>query len=96
MTDLRKTVQQLQRPKMLIRAARMGLADYRRERDLRRYGQMSLSPEQTLPNLLDEEGKIEARRRNGDMGYLIAQHIDVLIALMGELRLLPRHVAGQQ
>ncbi len=84
----------MQRPKMLIRAARMGLADYRRDRDLRRYGQMSLSPEQTLPNLLAEEDKIEARRRSGDLGYSIAQHIDVLIALMGELRLLPRRVAG--
>lgn len=93
MTDFNAKVQQLQRPKMLIHAARMGLADYRRERDLRRFGQISMQPEKILPHLLDEEGRIEEKRRRGEMGYSIAQHVDILIALMGELRLLPRSVA---
>lgn len=89
MTDFRTKIHQLQRPKMLIHAARMGLADYRRERDLRRFGYISWPPEKTLPHLLDAEGHLEECRRNGEMSYSIAQHIDVLIALMGEMRLLP-------
>ncbi len=93
MTDFRTTVQELQRPRMLIRAARMGLSDYRRERDLRRLGHISLQPEQSLQHLLDQEGRAEQSRRAGDVGYSLAQHIDLLIALMGEIRLLPKAVA---
>jgi hypothetical protein len=90
MTDFITIVRQMQRPKLLIRAARMGQDDYRRERDLRRLGHISLIPEQSVPHLLAEEGKIEECRRAGDMGYSIAQHIDILIALMAEVRLLPQ------
>ena len=36
MTDLRSLLASLQRPRLLIRAARHGLVDYRRDRDLRR------------------------------------------------------------
>ncbi len=93
MTDFRTTVQQMQRPRMLIHAARMGLADYRRDRDLRRLGHISLQPEHSVPHLLAEEGRIEERRRLGEVGYSIAQHIDILIALMAEIRLLPRTAA---
>ncbi len=94
MTDIRTAVQQLQRPKMLIHAARMGLADYRRERDLRRLGQMSLPPEQALPHLLEAEESAEHKRRSGDLGYSPMQHIDLLIALLAEIRLLPRAAAN--
>lgn len=94
MIDFRTTVQQMQRPRMLIRAARMGLADYHRDRDLRRLGHMSLQPEETMPHLLQEEGRIEEKRRKGEMGYSIAQHIDLLIAIMAEVRLLPQRGAA--
>lgn len=90
MRDFRTTVQQMQRPSMLIRAARMGLGDYRRERDLRRLGHISLQPEQSVPHLLAAEGRIEQQRLLGEIGYSIAQHIDILIALMAEVRLLPQ------
>jgi hypothetical protein len=90
MTDYMTTVQQLQRPKMLIHAARMGMTDYRRERDLRRLGHMSVSPELALPHLLQAEEQAEDKRRRGDMGYSPLQHIDLLIAVLAELRLLPR------
>jgi len=93
MSDFRTAVQQIQRPSMLIRAARMGLTDYRRERDLRRLGHISLQPEKAIPHLLEEEGKVEDKRRRGDIGYSISQHIDLLIALMAEVQLLPRRTA---
>jgi len=90
MSDLRAKVQQMQRPKLLIHAARMGLSDYRRERDLRRLGYMLQRPEQSLQHLLEDEGRIEQKRRMGEAGYSLAQHIDVLIALMGEVQFLPK------
>ena len=36
MTDFRTLLADLRRPRLLIRAARFGVADYKRERDLRR------------------------------------------------------------
>lgn len=95
MTDFKTTVQQLQRSRLLIHAARMGLGDYRRERDLRRIGHMSLHPEQALPHLLEKEERIEDKRRKGDVGYCIAQHIDLLIAVLGEVRLIRAPSAPQ-
>lgn len=91
MTDFRAMLADLRRPQLLIRAARCGLSDYRRERDLRRLmdGQQP-SPDRSVPRLLTQEERIEATRKAGDASYSIAQHIEVLIALMAEVRLLPR------
>jgi hypothetical protein len=94
MTDFRTIVEQLQRPKMLIHAARMGMTDYRRDRDLRRLGHISVPPEQALPHLLYAEEQAEDKRRRGDLGYSPLHHIDLLIAVLAELRLLPRAAAN--
>ena len=55
MTDLATILAALRRPKILIRAARAGVADYRRERDLKRLlRQRGAAPAQALTSLLDE------------------------------------------
>lgn len=90
MTDFRTLLADLRRPRMLIRAARCGLGDYRRDRDLRRLIDGIAPPERAMSRLICEEERIEAIRRSGDASYSVARHIDVLIALMGEVRLLPR------
>ena len=90
MTDFRKVLADLRRPRLLIRAARFGLTDYRRERDLRRIVAPLATPERTLPHLVAEEDRMETSRQMGDAGYSIAPHIEILIALMAEVRLLPR------
>ena len=90
MTDLRNLLGDLRRPAMLIRAARFGLVDYRRERDLRRLIHSEPSPDRALPRLLEVEEQIEEARRTGDPGYSASRHIDVLIAMLGEARMLPR------
>lgn len=92
MTDFRALLADLRRPRLLIRAARHGLADYRRDRDLKRLVQLHgpATPEAALPRLLSEEERLEEIRRSGDAGYSLARHIEVLIALMAEVRLLPR------
>jgi hypothetical protein len=92
MSDLRLLLNRLERPRLLIRAARYGLTDYRRERDLGRLigGRGLPSPDVSVTRLLQEEAELETIRQDGDASYSIARHIEVLIALMGEARLLPR------
>lgn len=90
MTDFRADLAQMHRPRLLIQAARLGLSDYRRERDLRRLGGLAARPSDTVPHLLAEERAVEEARKAGTVGYSISHHIELLIALMAEIRLLPR------
>lgn len=93
MTDFRTVLTNLRRPRLLIRAARFGLEDYRRDRDLRRLFQGSNNPDKVLPALLAEEERLEQIRQTGDISYPVARHVEVLVALMAEVTLLPRKVA---
>ena len=90
MTDFRSLLSDLRRPALLIRAARFGLADYRRDRDLRRLIDTDLPPDRAMWRLLEVEQRIEQTRRSGDAAYSINRHVDVLIAVLGEARMLPR------
>jgi hypothetical protein len=93
MTDFRTVLTNLRRPRLLIRAARFGLEDYRRDRDLRRLFQGSDNPDKVFPALLAEEERLEQIRQTGDISYPVARHVEVLVALMAEVTLLPRKVA---
>lgn len=93
MTEFRTILANLRRPRLLIRAARFGLEDYRRDRDLRRIVVNSANPDRILPALLAEEERLEQIRRAGDHSYPVARHIEVLVALMAEVNLLPRPLA---
>lgn len=92
MSDFRKTLSEMRRPSMLMRAARLGLPDYHRGRWLKRLAPGETSPERILPQLLTAEERLEETRRRGDACYSIAQHIEVLIALLAEASLLRREV----
>lgn len=87
MTDFCARLAELRRPRLLIRAARFGLSHYRRERDLRRLIDFPSSPEQAFNRLMNAEGKLEQNRQNGDAAYSVAEHIEVLIALLAESKL---------
>ena len=89
-TDFRALLSDLRRPQMLIRAARLGLSEYRRERDLKRLIDGETAPDRSVPRLLTEEERLEATRQSGDAAYSVARHIEVMIALMAEVSLLPR------
>ena len=91
MTDFRTLLADLRRPRLLIRAARFGVVDYRRDRDLRRLINASprATPETALPQLFSAEEQLEKTRRAGDATYSISQHIELLIAMIAEARLLP-------
>jgi hypothetical protein len=90
MSDFRMILANLRRPRLLMRAARFGLGDYRRDRDLRRLVRCGLSPEDTVPSLMSVEAELEETRLAGDLSYSVARHIEVLIALLAEAQLLRR------
>ncbi len=90
MNDLMSMLKCLHRPRLLIRAARFGMTDYNRKRDLRRLLKSSVppSPGRAIVKLMDEEILLEDKRKTGDASYSITRHVSLLIALMGEARLL--------
>lgn len=89
MTDFSSTLNAMRRPKILIRAARAGLADYRRDRDL---GRVLRTPRpagdrNAIVPLLAEEARLEEQRLAGDATYSVQRHITVLTALIAEARI---------
>lgn len=89
MTDFRALLGDLRRPRLLIRAARFGVSQYRRDRDLRRLIGGACASAIALPQLMREEAQLEATRLSGDSGYSVARHVEVLIALISEAQFLP-------
>lgn len=75
------------RPRLLLTAARHGLSLYRRERDLPRLLTLGESRMPPLDALYAAEARYEANRRSNAASYSFARHIEVLIALLAELRL---------
>ncbi|MEM8656592.1 MAG: DUF6477 family protein [Pseudomonadota bacterium] len=90
MQKLKKTLSTLQRPRMLVGAARKGLMFYRRERDLAallKQAGASFGSEQD--RLLAAEARLEETRTAGDATYSVATHIALLTALIAEAKLTP-------
>lgn len=90
MNDVLAMVQSLRRPRLLIRAARIGAEEYRRHPHLRRHLGPGALPRSgpALLELLEIEADLDAQRKRRDAGYSAPRHVDVLIAMMGEARLL--------
>lgn len=78
----------LRRPRLLIRAARHGVAEYDRETTLNRLIEPTSckSSNDVLAALLEAEEQAETNRREKGATYSITHHIELLIALMGEAR----------
>lgn len=90
MLDIQTLVSQLHRPKLLVRAARFGLDDYKRERDLLRALEVETLPRsgEAIMQLLDVEADMNAQRLRKDATYALSRHIEVLTAIMGEARIM--------
>ena len=90
MTDTLAILDTMKRPRLLIRAARHGAGAYRREIHLSRHLDMQAlpDPQTALGQLIDVEAGIERARIHCHAHYAVARHLDVLIAIMGEARLL--------
>ncbi len=89
MKDILQSLTCLRRPRLLISAARFGMTDYDRSRDLKRLlniGQPP-SPRAALKRLVEEEANLEETRQSGQGSYSVARHVDIMIALMSEAHL---------
>ena len=89
MSDLADHVSALRRPRLLIRAAHHGLDAYDRRRHLGRLTRRSVlpSPGAALGVLIEAEDRMETARRDGEAGYSLSRHVELLIALLAEARL---------
>lgn len=92
MKNIESFLSTLRRPRLLVRAARHGLGDYNRKRDLARLTGQSpkVSTKAIVENLIAQEEVLEESRQTGDAAYRPSQHIALLVALIAECRLLPR------
>ena len=90
MQDILSMLSALRRPRLLMRAARIGAEDYRRSAHLPRllgYGQLPRHGA-ALMRLIEIEGELNAQRVSDDSSYSLLRHIDILIAIVGEARIL--------
>ena len=90
MQETLNALSSLRRPRLLIRAARIGASQYNRDTCLRGhfgYGSLPRSAE-ALARLVDMEAALEDQRRFQGAGYSPSRHVHVLIAMMGEARIL--------
>ena len=90
MQDIMSMLSTLKRPRLLMRAARIGAEDYRRSAHLPRllgYGHLPRHGAALL-RLMEMEAELNAQRVGEDSAYNLLRHIDVLIAIVGETRIL--------
>ncbi len=89
MTDILGQLTNLQRPSLLVRAARIAATHYRREHHLRSILGSSHLPRHAvaLLRLTEIESEMNARREIRNANYSVTRHIDVLTAIVVEARL---------
>lgn len=90
MQDILSMLNALHRPKLMMRAARIGAQSYRRTTHLSRllgYGTLPRHG-QALMKLIEMEAMLEDQRLGADANYNLIRHIDVLIAMVAEARVL--------
>lgn len=90
MQDIFSMLNALHRPRLLMRAARIGAEEYRRNIHLPRLLGYSALPRHAnaLMKLMEIEQTLNTQRKEGDAGYNLITHVDVLIAMVGEARVL--------
>ena len=90
MPDPLTTLSKLRRPQLLVRAAHLGLQDYNRDRHLRRIlpDGPKLTARETFRTLIEQEAEMDAEREAGGATYSVARHIEMLVALIFEARIL--------
>ena len=95
MRDPLSVLKPLQRPRLLVRAAHLGLDDYRRDQSLGRLLPEGASDgvQDTFSALREREAQVDEERRSGGATYSPARHIELLAALILEARLLSRKLA---
>lgn len=88
MQDLISMLNALHRPRLMMRAARIGAETYHRASHLGRvlgYGVLP-RPAPALIKLMEIEAILEDQRTTADASYSLTRHVDVLIAMVSEAR----------
>ncbi|MHA6323918.1 DUF6477 family protein [Roseivivax sp. CAU 1753] len=92
------TLSCLRRPRLLIRAARIGADEYRRTTHLGRLlgGNPPRRHADALDRLMSLEAEQEELRCTGSASYGVALHVEILSAMMAEARLVNQTSATPQ
>jgi hypothetical protein len=90
MQDILSLVASLKRPRLLVQAARFGVDGYDRRAVLPRVLRTMALPRsgEAIVRLVDVEAEFNSKRVQATADYSVARHVELLIALMGEARLL--------
>ncbi len=90
MEDVLTTLSRLNRPKLLVRTARHGIEDYNRMAHLRRLlkSEHVPGPGQAILALLELEAMTDQMRLDKRAEYSVARHVELIVALMCEARIL--------
>ena len=91
MLDIQTRLRTLKRPKLLARATRFGVDEYRRSAHLPRLLGCTDDlprPADALMQLFDIENEMNTARIARSGSYSPARHVEVLIAIAGEARIL--------
>ncbi len=90
MQDILSMVNALHRPRLMMRAARIGAQEYRRTTHLARLFGYGVLPRHgaALLKLMEIEAGLEDQRTTSDASYSLIRHIDVMIAMVAEARIL--------
>lgn len=88
MTVKSSCFEKIRRPRLIVQAARIASATYRRDRDLARLlkAQPAGSEPVNIRRLSDIESDLDQSRRAQDSTYSISRHVEVLAALLAELQ----------
>lgn len=88
MQDIMTRLNTLHRPRLMMRAARIGAQEYRRATHLPRLLGYGVLPRHgaALMKLIELEAVLEEQRKQADASYSLIKHLDVLIAMVGEAR----------
>ncbi len=94
MQDILGMIGSLNRPRLLVQAARFGVDAYARDITLPRLLKSLTLPRsgEAIMRLLDIEAELDDARKRRTSDYTVACHVEVLIALMGEARMLRAQV----
>ena len=98
MKDIHSLLASLHRPRLLMRAARIGAQDYRRDTHLPRLLGYGVLPRHAdaLMRLIDAEQDLESQRAKSDPCYNVVSHVEIMIAIVGEARELRALKSGPQ
>lgn len=90
MQDVITMLQNMHRPRLMMRAAKAGAEGYRRDAHLPRLLGHSTLPRhnQALLKLIEIETELNTKRKATEPDYSLMRHLDVLIAMVGEARIL--------